>query len=338
MGLFQYTVRRILFLIMVLIGVTIAAFIISNTVPGDPLVANLGQTAMSDPEIVERYERRWGLDRSLPEQYLIYMSNLLQGDMGTSIRSQRPVIDDLKQYFPATFELATLATLLSIIFGLIFGIISAVKRNKLIDHFVRAISVTGISMPAFWLALMSLYLFYFLLDIAPGSGRLSADFSGFSLQTGFLIIDSISAGRFDILKNALYHMILPALVLAGATMGIITRTVRSSLLDVMSQDYLRTARAKGLNETVVIMKHALLNALIPTLTIFGLSYGNLLGGTVLVESIFDYPGLGWYAYISATTLDFPAIMGATILIALVYSVMNLLVDVTYGIIDPRVRY
>jgi peptide/nickel transport system permease protein len=337
MGFAKYIIRRLILLLVVLFGVSLFTFIISHSVPGDPLVAHLGQQAMSDPVIVQAYMEKWGLDKPLPEQFFDYMRNMLQGDMGVSIASKRPVVEDLGRYFPATFELATMATILAVAIGLILGVTSARKYNQLSDHIGRAISIVGISMPAFWLSLLLLNLFYLKIGIFPGSGRLSLNYSSSDIQTGFLIFDSIVKGDWRMLFDALHHMILPAIVLAASTMGIITRTVRSSMLDVMGQDYLRTARAKGLPENVVINKHGLRNALIPTVTMFGLSYSSLLGGTVVVETIFSYPGLGWYAYNSAVSLDFPAIMGVTVVVAFITAVMNLLVDITYGLIDPRIR-
>ena len=334
----KFLIKRVLLLLLVVAGVSVFTFIISHSVPGDPLVAHLGQSALNNPEIVRTYTEKWGLDKPLAEQYLLYMKNLLKGDFGVSISSKRPVVEDLAKYFPATFELATMATIIAIGFGLLLGIRSATHYNKLSDHLGRAVSIVGISIPVFWLALLCMNLFYLRLGVMPSSGRLSLSYAGRRVPTGFLIIDSLSTGDLAMLRDALWHMILPACVLAAATMGIITRTVRSSMLDVLGQDYLRTARAKGLEDRVVISRHALRNALIPTVTMFGLSYGSLLGGTVLVETVFDYPGLGWYAYNSAVSLDFPAIMGVTIVIACITAVMSLFVDVTYSIIDPRLRH
>ncbi|NLZ38215.1 MAG: ABC transporter permease [Firmicutes bacterium] len=338
MNMLNYIGRRLLLMAIVMAGVVVITFTISHMVPGDPLVANLGQSAMSNPEIVAAYEEKWGLNKPLPEQFILYVRNMFKGDLGTSIRTKRPVLYDLSVYFPATVEMATLATFISVVFGMLFGVISAARRNKAADQVLRAVSLVGISIPAFWLALLMLYVFYFRLNIAPGSGRLSLAFLSYKSETGFLILDAIKNGNMALLKDVLSHIAMPSIVLAASTMGLMTRTVRSSMLDVMGQDYLRTARAKGLTERQVIMNHALKNGLIPSVTMFGLSYGSLLGGTVLVETIFDYPGLGWYAYQSATTLDYPAIMGVTLVIALINCVMSLLIDIIYAFIDPRVRY
>ncbi|MCC8163064.1 MAG: ABC transporter permease [Lachnospiraceae bacterium] len=338
MNMFKYIARRLVLAVVVMFGISIITFCISHLVPGDPLVANLGQTAMSDPEIVAAYEAKWGLDQPLPVQYINYMKNLFQGDLGTSIRTKQPVLSDLAQYIPATFEMATFATLISIILGLLFGLLSAARHNKLPDHVLRVISLMGISIPAFWLSILCLYFFYLRLGIVPGSGRVSAEWLGASFPTGFLIFDAITYGEPDLLRDALSHLILPSFVLAASTMGILTRTVRSSMLEEMQQDYVRTARAKGLSEGRVLRHHVLKNGLIPSVTMFGLSYGSLLGGTVLVETIFSYPGIGLYAYKAASTLDFPAIMGTTLFIAAVNVLMNFFVDIIYALIDPRIRY
>ncbi len=338
MNMLKYIGRRLILMLVVMFGISIITFCISHMVPGDPIAVNLGQSAMSDPEIVAAYEAKWGLDQPLYVQYFSYMKNLFHGDMGTSIRTKQPVLSDLAQYIPATFEMATIATVFSILFGLLFGLISAARHNRLPDHILRVFSLMGISVPAFWLSILLLYVFYLRLGIVPGSGRVGADWLGAKFPTGFLIFDAITYGEPDLLKDALGHLILPSFVLAASTMGILTRTVRSSMLEVMQQDYLRTAKAKGLSEGRILRCHVLKNGLIPSVTMFGLSYGSLLGGTVLVETIFSYPGVGLYAYKAATTLDFPAIMGTTLFIAAVNVLMNFLVDIIYAAIDPRIRY
>ncbi len=338
MNMLKYIARRLVLMLVVMFGISIITFCISHLVPGDPLAANLGQSAMSDPEIVAAYEAKWGLDQPLHIQYINYMKNLFHGDMGTSIRTKQPVLSDLAQYIPATFEMATLATVISIVFGLLFGLVSAARHNKLSDHTLRVFSLMGISLPAFWLSILCLYVFYLKLGVVPGSGRVSSEWLGAKFPTGFLLLDSIMYGEPTLFWDALSHLILPAFVLAAATMGILTRTVRSSMLEVMQQDYLRTAKAKGLSEGRILRCHVLKNGLIPSVTMFGLSYGSLLGGTVLVETIFSYPGIGLYAYKAASTLDFPAIMGTTLFIAAVNVIMNFIVDIVYALIDPRIRY
>jgi len=338
LGLLKYVFRRLIFLVFMIIGVSLVVFVISHSVPSDPVLANLSQRNIDNQEMVDAFKAKWGLDKPMYVQYFIYLGNLLKGDLGVSIRTQRPVLDDLKNYFPATMELAIFSIIIAIIFGMLFGIISAIKRNSAIDQIIRGISVLGVSVPSFWLGLMCLLLFYVILDIAPGPGRISPYMSPPAAVTNFYVLDALLAGNWSLAWDSLRHLFLPGLVLGAFTMGLITRTTRSSLLEVMSMDFIRTARAKGLAEKMVIMRHALGNALIPVVTVIGLGFGNLLGGMVLVETIFAWPGIGQYAFKAAGNLDFPAIIGVSILIAINYVVINLCVDILYGILDPRVRY
>ena len=325
-------------LVFLILGVSLLVFLISHLVPADPVVAFVSQRNISDPEIVAAFKAKWGLDKPLYQQYLIYLKNLLQGDLGISIRTHRPVLTDLGEYFPATIELAVFATIFAVIFGLAFGIISATMRNSFVDQFLRAISVLGVSAPSFWVALVFLYLFYFRLGIAAGPGRLSARVAAPQALTHLYVLDALLQGQWQVALDAFRHLLLPGIVLGLFTMGLITRTARSSLLEVLSKEYIRTARAKGLAEVFVILRHALGNAMIPVLTVIGLGFGNLLGGTVLVEMIFAWPGIGQYAFQSAHSLDFPSIVGVSLLIAVNYVVINLAIDIIYGLIDPRVRY
>ena len=268
---------------------------------------------------------------------ILYIKNLLHLDLGTSIRTNKPVLDELARCYPATIELALFAIILAAVLGILFGVISAIKRNSILDQVVRALSVTGVSIPSFWFALLVLYFFYYKLHIFPGPGRLSNSFSAPATVTGMYVIDSLIEGNPAKALDALQHLILPGLVLAAFTMGLITRTTRSNLLDVMSTDYIRTARAKGLSRVGLIVRHALGNALIPVLTVIGLGLGNLLGGMVLVETIFNWPGVGQFAYESVLSVDYPSIIGVALLIALNYMVINTVVGILYGVIDPRVR-
>ena len=268
---------------------------------------------------------------------ILYIKNLLHLDLGTSIRTNKPVLDELARCYPATIELALFAIILAAVLGILFGVISAMKRNSILDQAVRALSVTGVSIPSFWFALLVLYFFYYKLHIFPGPGRLSNSFSAPATVTGMYVIDSLIEGNPAKALDALQHLILPGLVLAAFTMGLITRTTRSNLLDVMSTDYIRTARAKGLSRVGLIVRHALGNALIPVLTVIGLGLGNLLGGMVLVETIFNWPGVGQFAYESVLSVDYPSIIGVALLIALNYMVINTVVDILDGVIDPRVR-
>lgn len=293
---------------------------------------------MNDPEVVAAFEAKWGLDKPLYQQYFIYLSNLLRGDLGTSIRTGQPVLTDLMQYFPATIELSLCAMIVAIFFGILFGVLSAVFRDKPVDQLLRAVSVSGVSIPSFWFALLILFVFFYTLGWFPGPGRVGSRVSIPTGGTGLYVLDAIIRGDMVLLKDAVSHLVLPSIVLGFFTMGLITRQTRSNLLEVMSMDYIRTARAKGMREKRVVIKHALNNALIPVITVAGMGFCNLLGGMVFVEKIFAWPGIGQYAYLSATTLDFPAICGVSLLIALNYVVVNLIIDILYGVIDPRIRY
>jgi peptide/nickel transport system permease protein len=324
-------------MIPLLLGITVVSFLIATAVPADPLTANLGQRAMSDPTIVAAFKAEWGLDQPKTVQYFTYLGNLLQGNLGRSIRSRRPVLDDLKTFLPATIELATVATIFGVSIGLLLGVVSAVLQNSPIDFIARFVSLIGISAPVFWLALISLLLFYVRLRWLPGIGRLDSTIPAPPTVTGFFTIDSLLAGQWNTFTNAAGHLILPSLVLGSYSMGLITRITRSAMLESLSQDYIRVARSKGLRERTVIFRHALSNALIPVITVIGLSYGVLLSGAVLTETIFAWPGIGRYAYRASSTLDFPAIMGVSLLIAFIFTSINLVVDVLYHFADPRLR-
>jgi len=337
MDTLKFVAKRLLYMLIMLLGVATLVFFLTKALPGDGTTANLSQRALSDPEIVAAYRAKHGLDKPVIVQYFMYMSNLLHLDLGTSIRTNKDVLGELMRCFPATIELALFAIVLASVFGILFGVISAIKRNSIIDQIVRAISITGVSIPSFWFALLVLFLLYYKLQIFPGPGRLSIAFSAPQHVTGLYVIDSLLEGNIPKALDALSHLILPGMVLASFTMGLITRTTRSNLLDVMSTDYIRTARAKGLSQTKLILKHALGNALIPVLTVIGLGLGNLLGGMVLVETIFNWPGVGQFAYESVLSADFPSIIGVSLLVALNYMVINTIIDILYGIIDPRVR-
>lgn len=239
--------KRLIYLVVMLFGVATLVFILTKMIPGDPTVANLSQRALNDPEVVAAYRAKYGLDQPVFVQYILYIKNLLHLDLGTSIRTNKPVLDELARCYPATIELALFAIILAALLGILFGVISAMKRNSILDQVVRALSVTGVSIPSFWFALLVLYFFYYKLHIFPGPGRLSNSFSAPATVTGMYVIDSLIEGNPAKALDALQHLILPGLVLAAFTMGLITRTTRSNLLDVMSTDYIRTARAKGLS-------------------------------------------------------------------------------------------
>jgi peptide/nickel transport system permease protein len=334
----RYLLRRFLLLFFLLIGISLVVFLLSHAVPSDPVVANLSERNLDNEEMVAAFRAKWGLDQPLHKQYLTYLKNLLRGDLGISIRTQRPVGEDLIRYFPATIELAVFGMLFAVIFGLVFGIISAIKRNTITEQILRGVSIFGVSVPSFWFGLILLYVFYLTLGITPGPGRVSSRIDPPLHWTGFYLIDSLAMGNGRLFVDSFRHLILPGMCLGIFTMGLITRTTRSSLLEVLSQDFIRTARAKGLHERGVIWQHALGNALLPVVTVIGMGFSNLLSGMVLVETIFAWPGIGQYAYQAAQNLDFPAIVGVSLLIACNHVIINLAVDILYGLLDPRIRY
>lgn len=337
MNLYSYIFRRLLFVIPLLLGITAVSFLIANAVPADPINANLPQNALNDPELIAAFRERWGLDKPPLEQYFTYLGNLLHGDLGVSIKTKNPVADDIRQFLPATTELATYSIFVGLTMGIVFGVISAVWRNSIIDYLVRFVALIGVSFPVFLLALLALTIFYVQLRWTAGPGRL-----GFLLQdpptvTGWFTIDSLIAGDWSTFKDAVSHLILPSVVLGSYVSGTIARITRSGLLEQLGADYVRTARAKGLRERNIILRHALANALIPVVTIIGLLYGSLLAGAVLTESIFAWPGIGRYVFRASTSQDFPAIMGVSMLIAVIYVVVNFIVDILYFFLDPRIR-
>lgn len=327
---------RVVAAVVMAVLATLVVFLIANTVPGDPVLAQLGDVAASNKDFVASYRAKWGLDLPLWERYGIFLDGLAHGDLGISIASQRPVLDDIRQYAPATLELASLGFLLALVAGVPLGILAAVYRDTWVDHLARLISLIGVSSPTFWLAFIMLAVFYGGLEIAPGPGRLDPIALGPPDVTGLYLVDSALAGDWDTFKDALAHLILPSIVLAAATLGLITRTTRAAMLESLQQDYVRVARAKGLKERLVIIGHVLPNALIPVVTLGGLAYANLLTGAVMTETIFSWPGLGRYTFRSAVALDFPAILGITVVVAVIYLVINLLIDVSYALLDPRV--
>jgi len=337
MQLWQYIGRRLTLMPILIIGITLLAFSVSHLVPADPLGMVLSERAMNNPEIVAAYRARWGYDLPLYQQYLVYLENLAHGDLGESIATQRPVRDDLAQFFPATLELTLAAMLFTIFIGVPLGVIAGIYRDSWPDHLARVLALIGVSVPVFWLGLLLLNIFYFHMDVLPGPGRLDPDIAPPPAVTGMYTLDSLLAGQWDTFKNAVSHLFLPALVLGAYTMGAVSRMTRSSLLDVLNQDYIRTAKAKGLSRWAQIWRHALRNALIPTVTIIGLAFGDLMSGAVLTETIFSWPGMGRYAVTAASYLDLQAIMGVTIVIATTYILVNLAADITYGLLDPRIR-
>lgn len=326
--------KRLLGLLLVVFGVSLITFTISHLIPGDPARLIAGDRA-SDA-LVAGIRHQLGLDLPLYQQYGRYVLDLVQGDLGTSIRTNRPVLEDLQAFFPATLELALVALFLAIVVGVPLGVLSAVYHNRAIDQIARTLAVTGISTPAFWLGLGAIVLFYGHLGWLPGGGRLSEGLTPPSTITGFYLIDSLLAGNFSLFVDALKHLILPAATLGFVTLGVISRQIRSAMLDQLGEDYIRTARAYGLSKWTVILRHALPNALIPSVTVLGLTLGDLLYGAALTETVFAWPGMGAYVVKSIQSLDFPAVMGFAILVSFIYVLLNMAIDLLYRVIDPRI--
>jgi peptide/nickel transport system permease protein len=329
--------RRLAALVLLAIGITLIAFILTQLVPGDPAVANLGQQAINDPAAVAAFRHHYGLDKPLYHQYGLYLWHLLHLDLGQSEQNHDAVRHDLATFAPATAELAIFSMLIATTVGISLGLVAALRRNKLTDQILRVVSLGGISMPTFWLGLIAFYIFFFRLNWLPGTGRLDPTDLPPPSHTGFYTVDALIAGQWHVFADAFEHLVLPGLVLAAYNIGLLTRYTRSAVLEVMNDDYVRAARSKGMPGLVVVKRHILRAALPSILTVLGLSFANVMTGTVLVETIFSWPGIGQYAYHSATTLDLPAIMGVSLFVALIYISINFLVDILYGVIDPRLR-
>ncbi len=337
MGLWRYIVVRFLQALVVLFFVSIATFLLMHAVPGDPVNSIIGERQADRPEVRAAIESQYGLDKPLPVQYIYYVKNLLHGDMGTTITDRKDVLDQLRVVVPATMELTFAAMLFAIVIGVPLGIVAAVKQGKWPDHVARFISLIGTSMPVFWLGLLLAYLLTYKYQLLPRAGQLDVGMRRPPQVTGFISIDALLAGQTDVFWSLIRHIILPAIVLGSFAMGIISRMLRSSLVAALGDDYVRTARAKGVSEYKVVREHALRNALIPTITVIGLTFASLLAGAVLTETIFSWPGLGQFAVRMALKLDYPGLIGVTLVVAVVYIIVNFFVDVLYGILDPRIR-
>ncbi len=331
-----FLLRRLGYLIFVVWGVGFAAFFISHVVPTDPAAAALGSNAR--PAQIEAYRHKYGLDLPAWAQYVRYMGDLFRGDLGNSLRTQRPILADLRDFFPATLELTLGAMVFAVVFGLPAGLVAALYQDRPLDLGVRTLALMGGATPVYWLAILALEFFHGRLGWLPGPGELSPYLIEPHRVTGMLVVDAALAGDWEAFGSAVRHLVLPSLVLGAFSTALLARMVRSAMLEVLSQDYVRTARAKGLAARVVVVKHALRNAALPVLTVMGSLLGSLLTGAVLTETIFSWPGIGSYATSSAIGLDFPAVMGVTLVAGLAYSVINLLVDVLYAVFDPRITY
>jgi len=354
----QFIIRRFLLLIPVLLGILFVTFALARLIPGDPCFAMLGERATADE--CYQFRQRFGLNDSILVQFGRYIVNVAQGNFGDSIQYHRPVMDYLVERLPMTLELATGAMLFSTFFGILLGLIAAVRHNSLVDLFTMVLANIGVSMPVFWLGLLLAYVFALLLKGTPfwlaPSGRVTAGVSLPSLvtvwnltgQTGpkvllvsfvsnSMILHSLIVGRFDVLLDALRHLILPCIAVGTIPLAIIARMTRSSMLDVLGLDYVRTARAKGLPEAGVVLRHALRNAMLPIVTIVGLSFGTLLAGAVLTETVFALPGMGTALVNAIIARDYPVVQAFTVAIAVMFVFVNLIVDLSYGFLDPRIR-
>lgn len=355
----QYTIRRLLAAIPVIIGVLIVTFALARAIPGEPCTAMFGEKAT--PEICATFNAEMGLDKPVTTQFVIFARNMLQGDFGDSIRFKRPVMEMLIERLPQTIELGVASVLIAVTIGIPLGVISATRRNSPVDVATMVGANVGVSMPVFWLGLMLAYIFALLLKDTPfqlpPSGRLSAGVNpipfyeayGWQLTEGtfraglaeffsnFYIFNSIITGDWEVLGDAIRHLILPAVALATIPLAIIARMTRSAMLEVLGQDYVRTARAKGLRRNQVVMKHAFRNALLPIVTIIGLQFGLVLSGAILTETIFGLSGVGRSLYEAITARDYPIIQGFVVVIAIGYVMVNLIVDLSYAILDPRIQ-
>ena len=310
-------------------------FFMVHAIPGDPAQIMLGQQAT--PQQVERVRESMGLDKPIIVQYGIFLKNALRGDLGDSTVTGRPVTTELLVRFPATLELVAFAMLIAIVVGVPVGVISAVRQYSLLDKTTSVLALTGISMPIFWLAMILVVIFGVNLELLPFPGRLGPTTAITSI-TGLVLVDSLLTLNFAGFWDGLLHLIMPALALGTIPMAVIMRMTRSSMLEVMNEDYVRTARAKGVVPWRVVFKHALRNAMLPTITVIGLQAGLLLGGAIITETIFSWPGIGLYTYTSISSRDYASIQGVVLYGALLFVLINLLVDILYGILDPRVRY
>ena len=334
--MFQFIIRRLGMVIPTFLGVSLLTFSLIHLIPGDPITVMGGERGFSAEQRAE-IEAMLGLDKPIFEQYFIYVANVLRGDLGISFVTRESVMHEFLTLFPATIELSFFAALFAIFVGLPLGIIAAVKRGSVFDHSVMTLSLAGYSMPIFWWGLLLILLMSVQLDLTPVAGRIGALY-WVDEVTGFMIIDAWLSGEQGAVGSALLHLVLPAIVLGTIPMAVIARMTRSSMLEVLGEDYIRTARAKGLSPLRVVVKHALRNALIPVVTVIGLQMGTLLSGAVLTETIFAWPGIGKWLLEAIGRRDYPVVQGGLLMIASIIIVVNLLVDLLYGIINPRVRH
>jgi peptide/nickel transport system permease protein len=331
----RYIANRLIGLVPILLGVSAVAFLIIHLLPGDPALVFLGEHAT--PEAIARVRHNFGLDQPLPVQYAVYLWDALHGDFGESLDSHRRVLTEFAPRFPATVELAFGAMVVALCVGIPVGIASAARPNSLVDRLGMLGALIGVSFPVFFLGLILIYVFSVYFHTLPTSGQVGVNVS-LTPITGIVVLDSLLTGNWAALGNAVEHLILPSLTLGSIPTAIIARITRASMLDALHQDYIRTARAKGLAARTVIVGHGLRNALLPVITVVGLSVGSLLGGAILTETIFSWPGVGRYIYDSIEFRDYPVVLAGILLASLIFVLVNLAVDVLYAFLDPRIRY
>jgi len=334
--LFQFLLRKLLTLVPTVLGVTLVAFGLIRLVPGDPVEIMMGERHL-DPQAHAALLHRLGLDQPLWQQYLDYLGQLAHGNLGDSLVSHQPVAQEFAALFPAAVELALAALLVAVLVGGLLGVTAALRRGSFLDHGVMGLATVGYSMPVFWWGLILIMYFSVTLGWTPVTGRISVEYD-IPVVTGFLLWDALASGQAGAFGSALLHLLLPAIVLGTSSMAVIARMSRSSMLEVLREDYMRTARAKGLSPWRVVVVHGLRNALVPVLTVIGMQTGSLLAGAVLTETIFSWPGIGKWLIESISRRDYPALQGGVMLVSGVVILVNLVVDLTYGLINPRIRH
>lgn len=333
--MFSFILRKLATVIPTFIGITLVAFALIRMIPGDPIEVMVGERRL-DPEMHAAAMQRLGLDQPLHVQYFTYLGKLAEGDLGISLVTREPVTKEFLTLFPATVELAICALIFAVLLGLPAGMIAGLKRGSVFDHGVMGAAMTGYSMPIFWWGLILIMFFSVSLGLTPVSGRIAIEYD-IPVKTGFLLIDSYLSGEEGAFKSAFMHLILPTIVLGTIPLAVIARMTRSSMLEVLREDYIRTARAKGLAPTRVVVVHALRNALIPVITVIGLQTGALLAGAVLTETIFSWPGIGKWLVDSISRRDYPVVQAGILVSATIFIVVNLVVDILYGVVNPRIR-
>jgi peptide/nickel transport system permease protein len=331
-----FILKRFIMIGITLLGLSVIVFVVSRVAPGDPAKLAAGPDATE--EMVQVIRKEFNLDQPLPVQYFHYVKGLLRGDFGKSIRTRHAVWEDIRAFLPATFELVFVSISFAVFLGVLFGVLSAVHRDTWIDHSTRFFSVAGVAVPMFWMGIMLQILLAAKFHFLPIGGRLATAVIPPPPVTRFFLLDSLIAGNWVVFRDAFAHILLPAFVLSFPALASITRINRAEMLEVLHRDFILNEKAQGISDRRILWKYALKNSLIPTLTMIGLRYGWMLGGTILVETVFDWPGIGQYAVAAAVYSDFQPVMGVTILLGLNFMIVNLLVDLGYGFLDPRVRY